>query len=54
MPDDVAIEEAPRWFSVKEQNRLPIKWALVDIVDPEATSLAVVDLDIMRFKWKIR
>tara|TARA_Y100000768_G_scaffold385662_1_gene372277 strand:- start:1297 stop:1575 length:279 start_codon:yes stop_codon:yes gene_type:complete len=51
--DDAAIEEAPRWFSVKEQNRLPIKWAFIDVVDPEAASLAVVNFDIVRLKWKI-
>jgi len=51
--DDAAIEEAPRWFSVKEQNRLSIKWAFIDVVDPEAASLAVVNFDIVRLKWKI-
>ncbi len=51
--DDVAIEEAPRWFSVKEQHRLPISWPLVDVVDPKATSLTVVNFDIVRCKWKI-
>jgi hypothetical protein len=51
--DDVPIEKAPRWFSVKEQHRMPISWPLVDVVNPEATSLTVVNFDIMRCKWKI-
>ena len=33
---------------------MPITWPLVDVVDPEATSLTVVNFDIVRFKWKIR
>jgi hypothetical protein len=32
---------------------MPISWPLVDVVDPEATSLTVVNFDIMRCKWKI-
>jgi hypothetical protein len=51
--DDAAIEEAPRWFSVKEQHRMPISRPLVDVVNPEATSLSVVNFDIVRCKWKI-